>query len=174
MTTRGYLGAGIAVLMASLLAAPVAMAGKPIRERLGPYEPFLDPPGVACPEAIAPEGIRWTYAGGNATSRSYDSGRVLNTGRHPDLVTNVATGKSVLLELQGSAEGAPHEDGSVEWRLSGAAAYTFFAGDVGPGDQDTGRIYVFHGRVRVLTDPWWVGTAFQSSGTMQDVCALLA
>lgn len=113
-------------------------------------------------------------ADGNSTSRSWNSGRVLNTGRHPNLVTNVATGKSVLLQLQGSAKSVPHEDGSVDWRLSGATAFTFFPGDVGPGDEETGRIYVLRGNVRVLTDPWWLVAAFQSSGTMQDVCALLA
>ena len=166
--------AGTAVIVSSVLLAPVAVAGKPDRERLGPYEPFVDDPGVACPESIAPEGIRWTYAGGKSSIAFYEDGRMLRTGRHPDRVTNVATGESVVLRLQGSAEMVPLEDGTLEWRLSGSTVFTFFGGDVGPGDDATGRIYAFTGNVRLVMDADGIVTAFESSGTMRDVCAQLA
>jgi hypothetical protein len=42
---------------------------------------------------VSPKGIRWSYDGGNlGTLILDDHGGELKTGRHPDMVTNVATG----------------------------------------------------------------------------------
>ena len=170
---RPMLCAAGAVALLGALATPVAVAGKPERVRLAPYE-RLDPAGAACPEALAPAGIHWTDAGGNGAVSFFENGRMLTTGRHPDRVTNVATGESLVLRLQGSGEGAPRPDGTYEMRLSGTTAFTFLPGDVGPGDDATGRIYVFTGNVRVLLDAGFAVVAFESSGTREDVCAMLA
>jgi hypothetical protein len=88
------------VVLGSAFLAPAALAGKPDRVRLGPFESFVDSPGVACPEAIAPEGVRNTYVGGNQALTVFDNGRIMFTGSHSEEITNVATGKSVVLDAQ--------------------------------------------------------------------------
>jgi hypothetical protein len=161
--------------LCSALLAPAALAGKPDRLRLGPFESFVDPPGVACPAAIAPEGVRNTYVGGNQALTVFDNGRVMFSGRHTEEITNVATGKSVELDFQGSvAFSAPQPDGSVEVRLSGTSGFLFFAGDVGPGDVATGRGYLFTGNVRLVFGPTGSVIAFESAGTMESICAMIA
>ena len=64
-------------------------------------------------------------------------------------------------------------DGSEELRLSGTAGFTFFAGDVGPGDVATGRNYIFTGNVTLFGANGSV-IAFESSARMEDVCAMIA
>ena len=128
------------VMLWSALFAPVALAGKPDRLRLPPFEPFVDPPGLVCPEAIAPEGVRISYAGGSQALTVFDGGRLMFTGSHSDEMTNVATGKSVVLDFHGSLAFVPLPDGAEELQMSGTAGLTFFPGDVGPGDDATGRI----------------------------------
>jgi hypothetical protein len=162
------------VMLGSAFLAPAALAGKPDRLRLPPFESFVDPPGLACPEAIAPEGVRVTYAGGNQALTVFDSGRVMLTGSHSAEMTNVATGKSVVQDFHGSLTFVPLPDGSEELRLSGTAGFTFFAGDVGPGDIAVGRNYTFTGNVTLVFGADGSVIAFESSGRMEDVCAMIA
>ena len=164
----------ISVFAASALLAPTAFAAKPTRERVPPFDPFVDPPGLTCPEAIAPEGIGWSFVSGNQWQTTYADGRTVLTGPHADRLTNVATGVETVLRLNGRIEFVPQPDGSLEVKLSGASGFTFFPGDVGPGDVDSGRIYTFRGNVRLRIDPSGAVVAFKSSGREQDVCALLA
>jgi hypothetical protein len=105
--------------------------------------------------------------------RVFDTGRQLLT-RHPDEFTNLPAGNSVAVQLQGSADAVPQADGSFDGRLSGATAFTFFPGDVGPGDETTTRTYVFTGDVRLTFDQSGAIVAFSSSGTMDDVCAMIS
>jgi hypothetical protein len=162
------------VTLCSALLAAAALAGKPDRVRLPPFDPFVDPPGVQCPEAIAPEGVRVSDVGGSPVERTFDNGRVLTTGRALDQVTNAATGKSVVLDLHGSVAFVPQPDGSAEQRLSGTHSFVFFAGDVGPGDDAIGRSYVFTGNVRLVFGANGSVIAFESAGKMEDVCAMIA
>ena len=99
---------------------------------------------------------------------------MLFSARHPDEITNVATGKSILLELQGSGAAVPQLDGSVELRLSGTTSFTFFPGDLGPGDTDTGRTYLFTGNVKLVFGPDGSIVAFKWTGTIEDVCAMIS
>ena len=82
----------------------------------------------------------------------FDDGRLLFTARHPDEITNVATGKSIVLELQGSGASVPKLDGSVELRLSGKTSFTFFPGDLGPRHRDRPDLLVHrHHRAGIRT-----------------------
>ena len=164
---------GIASYGASASLAPAAMADKPERIVL-PGIDEIDPPGVDCPPALAPGGVRNRNLGPTSVLRIFDTGRQLLSGRHPDEITNVATGKSIDLQLQGSAAAVPRANGSVDGRLSGTTTFTFFPGDVGPGDQTTGRTYLFTGNVRLVFDTSGAVVAFSSTGTMSDVCAMIA
>lgn len=138
-----------------------------------PPEPFVDPPGGGCPAEIAPEGVRWSYEGGNETVKGLKGGRMRTTGWHTDRVTNVATGKPALLRMRGSSIYTPKEDGSAEIELRGKFGFMFFPGDIGPGDAATGRVYLFDGRAQVRTDPSGAIVAFESLGESHDVCAML-
>jgi hypothetical protein len=106
--------------------------------------------------------------------RTWDNGRALFSGRHPGEFTNLATGKSVDLQLQGSADFVLTADGGAEGRLSGTSVFEFFPDDVGPGDQSLPRVYVFTGDVKLVFDPTGAVVAFSSTGTMADVCAMIA
>jgi hypothetical protein len=163
----------IVVALVSAVLAPVAMANKPDRQVL-PGADEVVPPGLACPGAVAPEGVHVRSLGPTSVVRTWDDGRALLSGRHPDEFTNVATGKSIILRLQGSAAFVPQADGSVKGRLSGRTVYIFFPGEVGPGDDATGRTYVFTGNVRLVLDASGAVVGFSSSGKMDDVCAMIA
>lgn len=165
--------AGIAAYGATASLAPAAMADTPDRIVL-PGIDEIDPPGVDCPAPLAPDGVRVTNLGPTSVLRIWETGRQLLSGRHPDQFTNLATGKSVDLQLQGSADFVPHADGSGDGRLSGTTTFTFFPGDVGPGDQMTGRTYLFTGDVNLEFDNSGAVVAFSHTGTMDDVCAMIA
>ncbi len=169
---------GSAVVAVATLASaglvPAALAAKPDRQRLPIGESFFAEPGLACPEAIAPDGVRSTTVGGNAVGTSFDNGTFTVTGVHIDEVTNIATGKSVINKLQGRVASIPREDGSSVLRLSGTQGYIFFPGDMGPGDDATGRSYVFTGNVTIVYDALGSIVSFKSTGTMKDTCAMIA
>jgi len=161
------------IALTSAVLAPDAMASKPDRQVLPGLDEVI-PPGLACSEAVAPDGVRVRSVGPTSVLRTWDDGRQLLSGRHPDEYTNVATGKSIVLRLQGSAAFVPQADGGVKGRLSGTTAFTFFPGDVGPGDDTTGRTYVFTGNVRLVLDAFGAVVGFSSTGKRDDVCAMIA
>ena len=164
---------GIAAYGASGPLAPAAMADKPDRQVLPPGDTVY-PAGEECPAALEPAGVRVRNTGPTSVLRVWDTGRSLFSGRHPGEWTNLATGKSVVLRLQGSADAVPQADGSFVGRLSGTTVFEFFPGDVGPGDQTTPRVYVFTGDVKLVFDPSGVVVAFSYTGTADDVCAMIA
>ena len=163
----------IAAYGANASLPPAALADTPDRIVL-PGIDQVDPPGLDCPAALAPDGVRNRNLGPTSVLRIWNTGRQLLSGRHPDEITNVATGKSVDLRLQGSADFVPRADGSFDGRLSGTTTFTFFPGDVGPGDQTTGRTYVFTGDVKLVFNNSGAIVAFSSAGTSDDVCAMIA
>ena len=103
----------------------------------------------------------------------YDDGRFHATGRHLDLFTNVDSGASTRLDLQGSVDVVPTADDGSTIRASGITAFLFFPGDAGPGDTQTGRMYLFTGNFVATSDPSGTVTTFTSAGKSQDVCAML-
>ena len=123
---------------------------------------------------IAPAGVRFANVGGNAVGTLFDNGTFVVTGRHPDEVTNVATGKSVVVERQGRVASVPQQDGSTVLHMSGTQGFVFFPGDVGPGDDATGRSYTFTGNVTIVFGALGSVTSFESTGTMTDTCAMIA
>lgn len=161
--------AATAIAVLGALLAPAAEAGRPERFVEPPYETFID---ASCPEAIAPEGIQWSDAGGNFAALFFDDGAELKTGRHPDLVTNVATGDSVLLDLQGSIRARPVGD-EVRVTMRGTNGLILYPGDAGPGDVDEPRVFVFTGTVRFTFNAALTITKLEHTGRARDVCAEL-
>jgi hypothetical protein len=157
------------------LLGPGALAGKPDRQRLPIGISNEYPAGVACPANVAPGGVRLQLIGGNEAVTFFDNGKFLATARHVIQVTNIASpDRSVILQVHGSFASVPQADGSSVGRGSGVTGFVFYPGDAGPGDTSTGRFYLFTGNVRLVFDASGVVVAFESVGTMEDVCARIA
>jgi hypothetical protein len=168
---RGGLLVGAATLMLGCAAAlgPAASAGQHVRIPApigGDGNTF--PAGEACPFTL-----HAVLVGGNQVLTFFDDGRFHATGRHVDRLTNVDSGTSIRLELQGSVDAVPTADGGSIIRGSGITGFVFFPGDAGPGNVEIGRFYLFTGHFVATSDPSGVLTSFTSAGTSQDVCAML-
>jgi hypothetical protein len=124
--------------------------------------------GDACPFTL-----HTVLVGGNQVLTFFDDGRFHATGRHLDRLTNVDSGVSIRLDLQGSVDAVPTADGGSIIRGSGITGFVFFPGDDGPGDTEVGRFYLFTGTFAATSDPSGVITGFTSAGDSQDVCAML-
>jgi hypothetical protein len=165
----GVLVGALALLLGCALAlAPEASASGPVRipAPIGNSNTF--PAGSACPFTL-----QGTLIGGNQVFTFFDDGRFLATGRHIDRLTNVDTGTSITLNLQGPIYVVPTADGGSVLRASGVTSFIFFPGDAGPGDTQTGRTYLFTGYFVAISDPSGTVTTFKSFGTSKDVCAML-
>jgi hypothetical protein len=152
-----------------------ALAGTPDRQRLpiGISEDYA--PGQICPEDIAPAGVQLQLIGGNEAITVFDDGRFLATGLHIIEVTNTAfPERSIILDVHGNFVAVPQLDGSSIGRGDGATAFSFFPGDAGPGDASTGRFYLFTGSMEEVTNTSGAVTAFESVGSSEDVCAMIA
>ena len=159
----------MALLLGCVTAlAPDASASKPVRipAPIGNINPFQA--GTACPFTL-----QGTLIGGNQVLTFFDDGRFLATGRHIDRLTNVDTGKSITLDLNGIVSQVPTADGGSVLRAIGITSFLFFPGDVGPGDTQTGRTYLFVGYFVAVSDPSGTVTSFRSAGKSQNVCAML-
>ena len=100
---------------------------------------FLEPPGVACPEAIAPQGVRFTLTGGNGAITFFDNGKVLTTRQtsgYGHKRRDRQVGPSQAAGERRAGFYAEHGR-AAEQRLSGSTVFEFFPGDVGPGDVAT-------------------------------------
>jgi hypothetical protein len=163
------------VIACGALLVSNALAGQPDRQRLpiGISEDYA--PGQICPEAIAPAGVHLQLIGGNEAITFFDDGRFLATGLHIIQVTNTAFPKrSVIVDVHGNFVAVLQPDGSSIGRGDGATAFSFFPGDAGPGDTSTGRFYLFTGSMQEVTDASGAVTAFDSVGSSQDICAMIA
>jgi hypothetical protein len=165
----GLLVGAVALLLGCVTAlAPDASASKPVRipSPIGNINPF--PAGTACPFTL--QGV---LVGGNQVQTFFDNGRFHATGRHIDRFTNMDTGTSTTLALQGSVDVVPTADGGSILQGSGITVFVFYPGDAGPGDTQTGRTYLFTGDFVATSDPSGAVTAFKSAGKSQSVCAML-
>jgi hypothetical protein len=161
-------------IVCGALVAPSALAGKPVRERVPIGSISELEPGAACPVSVAPAGVRIELVGGNQTLTSFDSGRIVLAGRHVDRITNIGTGKSIVLDLQGVYTQVPRSDGSTSGTGIGKSGFVFLPGDEGPGDTGSGRFFLFTGAFRLVYDSSFAVSEFRSVGPMEDVCAMLA
>lgn len=165
----GLLVGAVAMMVGCVVAvAPDASASKPFRipAPIGNSNTF--PAGTACSYTLQAD-----LVGGNRVFTFFDNERFHATGRHIDRFTNVDTGTSTTIDQQGSFDSVPTADGGSVLRGSGINAFVFFPGDAGPGDIQNGRTYLFTGNFVAAMDPAGAITTFTSTGTSQDVCAML-
>jgi hypothetical protein len=161
----------LAVVAAGVAAGPAvasASASKPVRIPAPIGNSNTYPAGTACPFTLQTD-----LVGGNQTFTFFDDGRFHATGVHIDRFTNVDTGSTTTLALQGSFDAVPTADGGSIFKGSGITGFVFFPGDEGPGDTQTGRFYLFTGHFVGTSDPSGATTTFKSTGQRQDVCAML-
>jgi hypothetical protein len=163
----------VAVAITAAVLIPVAVAAKPDQVRVEPGTVLaVFPAGVACPASVAPDGVQWTYVGGNTTDRFFGADRFIETGMGAIEVTNIDTGDSVVLPLHGIVSQVLR-DGGIDVRTGGTVLVALFPGDVGPGDDSTARTFQITGNnvARVEDD---VITSFDFRGQIVDVCAMIA
>src|SRR6478735_3528160 len=159
----GLLVAAVALTLGAAVAlGPAASASRPVRMPAPTGNSNLFPAGTACPFTVQGE-----LVGGNQVFTIYDDGRFHATGRHLDQFTNLDSGLSTRLDLQGSVDVVPTADGGSIIRASGVTAFVFFPGDAGPGDAQLGRTYLFHGQFMGVTDPSGALTSFTWTGRSQ-------
>ena len=167
---RGGLVVGAVTLMlgCSVALSPGAFASQPVRipAPIGKSDTF--PAGTACPFTLQAD-----LVGGNQVFTFFDDGRFHATGRHLDRLTNVDSGTSIRLNLQGSIDVVPTADGGSITRARGITAFVFVPGDAGPGDTQTGRTYLFTGTFVAVSDSSGSITTFTAAGKSEDVCAML-
>jgi len=111
----GLLVGAVALLLGCVTAhAPDASAGKPVHtpSPIGNINHFQA--GDACPFTLQGE-----LVGGNQVQTSFDNGQLHFTGRHIDRFTNMDTGNSTTLALQGSFDVVPTADGGSILQGSG-------------------------------------------------------
>ena len=163
----------ISLLVGTAMAATAVLAGaagatKPER---GPAEatPFTFPAGMVCAFPVYAE-----PTANRQTETIFSSGKVHFTGFFESRVVNLTNGKEATFVTSGPARLTP--DGELlKLTTSGPLLFFFFPGDAGPGDQSTGRTYLFHGRTETLVDPaTFEFLSFSYTGRAQDVCAMLS
>jgi hypothetical protein len=167
---RGGLLVGAVTLMLGCVVAlaPDASASNKVRVPVMIGNSFTVPAGEACPFTLHVE-----IVGGNQVLTFFDDGRFHATGRRIQRVTNVDSGTSITLDLEGSVDDVPTADGGSITRAGGMTVIEFFPGDAGPGDTETARVYLFTGDIMATSDPSGAFTTFTSAGKSQDVCAML-
>ena len=168
---RLMLMAAVAITAAVLI--PVALAAKPDQVRVEPGTVLaVFPAGVACPASVAPDGVQWTYVGGNFIDRFFGADRFMETGMGAIEVTNIDTGDSVVLPLHGVINQVLRDDG-IDVRTGGTVLVALFPGDVGPGDDSTARMFVITGNNVARIEGDFI-TSFDFAGQVEDVCAMIA
>ena len=95
--------------------------------------------GVTRSRTVIPPVCASSWSAGTRRSRASIAGGIGLAGRHVDKVTNTATGKFVILDLKCTYSSSPQDDGTRRGNASGMTGFVFLPGDVGPGDQSTGR-----------------------------------
>jgi hypothetical protein len=172
---RGRWAIAAFAVLVGVIVVPAAVAGKPDRHRVPLGGSNIYPAGLACPAAVAPDGVRLELVGGNEAVTLFDDGKFMVTGRHVIQITNVAyPDRSTIIDVQGSWSSIPQPDGTVESDGRGTTGYVFFPGEAGPGDTNTGRIYLFTGHVQFLQDSSFLSIGWSLAGQMEDICALIA
>lgn len=126
----GVLVGALALMLGCAMAlAPEASASPPVSIPAPIGNTNTYPAGIACPFTL-----QTTLIGGNQVLTFFDDGRFLATGRHIDRLTNVDTGTSITLNLNGIVSQVPTADGGSVLRAIGITSFIFFPGDAGPGE----------------------------------------
>ena len=162
------------LVLAALLALPVAEGAKPIREVFGPSQPGVIPAGEGCAFDVlwqpSPDAFH--------TETYFSDGRVQTIGHGNPTLTNLETKKSyVQTSRYEITEVLDDETNDVLGEGHGRFLAGFLPGDQGPYGEvgADGANYGMIGNFRYTFDlDTLTLTSFQFSGSATDVCAILA
>jgi hypothetical protein len=161
---RSKLAIAIAAFVFSFTAQP-ALAGAPSRDPIPPFHDLFTA-GTVCPFPVAVDG---TFQ--NETATSLANGTLLITGASFERITNMTTGKSIVLNASGPLK-ITFGDTSLTARAEGRTLFSFFAGDVGPA---VPGLVLTTGLV-IITQDFATGriTSFtHAGGTTENLCLTL-
>jgi hypothetical protein len=153
-----------------LVCASVASGtGAPSREPLN-NQPFTLPAGFGCafPNSYEPlidgEIVTTFPAGANGDVREIITGTLVAR------LTNLLTGKSIVVNISGPLVGTVHPDGSEDILGGGISAFPFFPTDTPPGP----HWWLFKGRLNATFTSTGDLIVNSFSGTKEDLCLKLA
>jgi hypothetical protein len=152
---------------ASAVAAPAALAEKPIRFPLPPPPSTL--PADICGFPIDEETLSI-----NETGTVFSNGIFMLNGKLKVRLTNATDpSKSVDLNISGPGKLIPQPDGSLFIKAEGASLFFFVPDQLEPGSP--GALLLVHGLATELIDENGnvVPGSFSTTGSVQDVCAML-
>ena len=146
-------------------AAQPALAGAPSRDPLPPVHDLI-PAGKVCSFPVAVDSVVQ-----NETATLFMNGRLLITGASIERITNVATGKSIVVNASGPIK-ITFGETFLTARAEGRTLFGLFAGDAGPV---VPGLVLTTGLV-VITQDFETGriTSFShSGGTTENLCQTL-
>jgi hypothetical protein len=154
-------------LAVTAVVAPSASATKPIRFPLPPPPSTL--PADICGFSIDEETLSI-----NQTGTVFSNGIFMANGTLKIRLTNATDpAKSVDLNISGPGKLIPQPDGSLFIKAEGASLFFFVPDQLEPGSP--GALLLVHGLATELIDENGnvVPGSFSTTGSVQDVCAML-
>jgi hypothetical protein len=160
-----------ATALTLLAAAPALGSGKPTRAPLPDASNTFDlAAGLACSFEVAAQPVINNEVTTTFPAQANGDVLVIITGRLVEQVTNVATGKSITVNISGPEKVVLHPDGSVTLTALGSSFLILFPTDVTPGP----AFLINTGRYIATFSPSGQETVLSQSGTQFDVCAALS
>lgn len=160
---RRSLFVAFGVAIALLLGTQPARAVAPLRLTLDPVHDRI-PAGVVCPFRVAVDSLRI-----NETLTILANGRVFVTGSSVERVTNLDTGKSVVVNVSGPFT-LTDANGVQTFVARGRNLFGFFQGDLGPGQP--GALLLTTG-LAIYTRSESGITFTHTGGTTENLCQTL-
>ena len=145
--------------------------GKPLREPVpDSFYEFAVPAGQACSFAVTGKAVVNRFE--TTTFPADENGDVvqISTGHLVFRFTNVATGRSVDLNISGPGKATFHADGSMTQDATGVWYWLFPGGANVPGGL---TLFLSRGRLVVETASTGVRTVVSQVGKLEDLCEIL-
>jgi hypothetical protein len=164
------LAAGIAGLLLSPSSTAVA-GGKPSRVPIPASDnAFDDPAGMDCSFELAGQPVANNEKVTTFPAQANGDVVQIVTGTVKYELTNVDTGKSIMVNTSGPGHITIYPDGSETAVLSGRSLFTFLPTDIPAGP----ATYLTTGRVVVNETASGQSILVSESGTREDICAALS
>lgn len=160
----------------TLASAPVSASsqvatGKPVREPVpDSFYEFAAPAGQACSFAVTGKAVVNRFVTTTFPAEANGDVVQLATGHLVFRFTNVASGKSVDLNISGPGKATFHPDGSMTQEATGVWYWLFPGGTNLP---DGLTLFLSRGRLVVETSPTGERTIASQVGNVEDLCGML-
>jgi hypothetical protein len=153
----------LCVALALVVGGQSAYALAPIRFELRPVHDSA-PAGVVCPFAVSIDSVSI-----NEKATIFSDGRVIVTGSSFERITNLDSGKSVVVNVSGPFT-ATNANGVYTFMATGRNLFGFRTGDLGPGQP--GALLLTTGLV-IFTQSSSGITFTHIGGTTENLCETL-